>query len=94
MKLDLASVNNRNVNLKSYFIMGKFFIVCILVLHGALLAKGDIGTYCRERNFKSVNRKDMLNIRWFHLIKMSSALPFLSVEFRTFQFYPCILLGD
>lgn len=60
VKLDLASVNNRNVNLKSYFIMGKFFFVCMLVLHGALFAKGDIGTYCRERNFKSVNRKDML----------------------------------
>lgn len=40
--------------------MGKFFFVCMLVLHGALFAKGDIGTYCRERNFKSVNRKDML----------------------------------
>lgn len=77
VKLDLASVNNRNVNLKSYFIMGKFFFVCMLVLHGALFAKGDIGTYCREKNFKSVNRKDVLDIRWFHLIKISSDLPFL-----------------
>ena len=34
--------------------MGKFFLVCILVLHGALLAKGDIGTYIVEREIAKV----------------------------------------
>jgi len=43
VKLDLASDNNRNVDL-SYFIMRKaqVFFVCILVIHGALLVNGDI----------------------------------------------------